>query len=643
MSKRLFILAWLLIYFISGAIAQKYIVYSMMGNIEVIENSKGRKLKLRDNLTPQTIIHIPERSCVVLFDEAGSRQYTLKQPCQKTVKAMIANSNNNIKTLTKSFLMFMRNQISGSGSTYAMNCSDPACVTRQLDVDETYKKELLVCGYADNYDSFYKQTNDEFTAFADNNYDDFNTFVETETNAFEKFRKEETAKFAEFVRKEWKNIPIERPVKKPVMEDLPPLTFPKADENKIYIKQNPVKIDIVVTPIEFIVPQQQPQPAIEIDIEYEKKNSVIQTLFNFKSFGTEYSVHLINEQKFHLISIKGDSLANALIRMSESDYNDVIVDVLDIRKKYKMCDWAYYCLLHDLGDAYFGQGTNEATLMTFYLLQQSGFQVRLATNNDILHILVGTRHFMYDRNYYKFNNINYFLMTGDGYDSMRICNVPYIGESIMSLMIDNPPVLEEKQNNARVIKSNRSNGLSLNVSVNQNLLDFYATYPTSEVDDNIMTRWAMYANTPLSESVKKQIYGDMRHQLEGKSQREQVQAILTLVQTGLQYEYDDSIWGGDRAFFAEETLHYPYADCEDRSILLTRLVRDLLGLDCILIYYPGHLASGVCFTEDVGGDFCEVDGKKFIVCDGTYIGSSVGSTMPCCKDLPVQAIILNKE
>lgn len=36
---------------------------------------------------------------------------------------------------------------------------------------------------------------------------------------------------------------------------------------------------------------------------------------------------------------------------------------------------------------------------------------------------------------------------------------------------------------------------------------------------------------------------------------------------GFVYEYDDKVWGGDSAFFAEESLYYPYYDCEGRFIL----------------------------------------------------------------------------
>ena len=88
----------------------------------------------------------------------------------------------------------------------------------------------------------------------------------------------------------------------------------------------------------------------------------------------------------------------------------------------------------------------------------------------------------------------------------------------------------------------------------------------------------MYANTPVEAEVKAQLYPQLEAQLKGLSQKEAVERILNWVQTGFEYEYDNKVWGHDRAFFAEETLFYPYCDCEDRSILLTRLVRDLLHL-----------------------------------------------------------------
>ena len=173
-------------------------------------------------------------------------------------------------------------------------------------------------------------------------------------------------------------------------------------------------------------------------------------------------------------------------------------------------------------------------------------------------------------------------------------------------------------------------------------MDFYSTYPTSFIGDDIMTRWAMYANTPMDAITSSLIYPQLRRQMEGLSQLEAVSRLLNMVQTGLEYEYDDKVWGGDRAFFAEESLFYPYCDCEDRSILLTRLVRDLLGLKCILVYYPGHLASAIEFSEgNVKGDYIMYKGHKYIIADGTYINAPMGKTMPEMDNATARMIVLD--
>ncbi len=169
-----------------------------------------------------------------------------------------------------------------------------------------------------------------------------------------------------------------------------------------------------------------------------------------------------------------------------------------------------------------------------------------------------------------------------------------------------------------------------------------------------MTRWANYANTPLEKGITSQLYPAMREKLEGRSKLDAVQQLLWWVQGTLDikrenpnqncflYAYDEDVWGADRALFGEECLFYPYCDCEDRAILLSHLVRDLVGLDVVLVYYPGHLAMAVHFPEDVPGDYINVNGRKFVVCDPTYIGSDVGETMPMVKGKGVNVILLKR-
>ena len=54
------------------------------------------------------------------------------------------------------------------------------------------------------------------------------------------------------------------------------------------------------------------------------------------------------------------------------------------------------------------------------------------------------------------------------------------------------------------------------------------------------------------------LYPSLKKTITGMSERDAVGIILNWVQTAFEYEYDDKVWGGDRAFFAQETLYYPY-------------------------------------------------------------------------------------
>ena len=214
---------------------------------------------------------------------------------------------------------------------------------------------------------------------------------------------------------------------------------------------------------------------------------------------------------------------------------------------------------------------------------------------------------------------------------LDVCRAAYPKEQSLSLFIPDAPLLQMPVDSAattRTITSYRYPDFSVKVKVNPNLIGFYDTYPSSFINGEFTSRWVMYANTPMDADIRNQVYPSLKRQLEGMTEWEKVSHLLDLVQTGLEYEYDDNVWGCDRTFFAEESLYYPFCDCEDRAILFTRLVRDLVGLDCVLVYYPGHLASAVHFTEQPGGTFYTHANKNYTICDPTYIHASVGMEMP---------------
>lgn len=343
--------------------------------------------------------------------------------------------------------------------------------------------------------------------------------------------------------------------------------------------------------------------------------------------------------KFNLTGTSQAAVADGWTRLSQPDYAALVADCMKQKQQLGLCDWAFMVFLESVARET-ASGQNSIAVMMTYLASQAGYNVRLASTNDgKLDMMYASQHLIFDRPYLSMDGVTYYAYSTNS-NSYKLCQSKFKTETGLSLWIPQLPQVNKVISDTRTVQSKKYPEFRLNSSVNKNLISFYSTYPTSCLSSNAVSRWAMYANAPISDHVRQNLYPQLRSLISGMSQLEAVQRILNWIQTGFVYEYDDKVWGGDRAFFPEESLYYPYCDCEDRSILLTRLVRDLLGLKCLLVYYPGHLAAAVNFPTEVSGDYIVHGGKRFTITDPTYIGAPVGRTMPDMDNSTAKIILL---
>lgn len=455
-------------------------------------------------------------------------------------------------------------------------------------------------------------------------YEDFKKSAHQNYNSF---RDECNQKYADFLRTAWDWYQGEAPLSIPKEKNpVPPRPYEPIDENPIAVEPTPVQ------PVE---PMSQPKPISPI-----RENPNPEDIpFPVKFYGTTSEIRLPEVAKSKLRDASPNSLGNAWEALCTEEMNNAIRDCLETRIRYNLCDWAYLQFLQAMASQYCSD-TNTATLLAAFLYCQSGYQMRLGEDKGKLVMLIGSDHYIYEMPYYIIDGAAFYPL-GETSNQLRICNANFEGETPLSLYINDEQLLGPELSVDRSIKSKRFPEVEATSKVPVELIKFFNEYPTSAAYNNPLTRWAMYANTPLAEKTKDQLYPALKKSIEGDSKLEAANKLLNWVQTGFVYEYDDKVWGHDRAFFAEETLYYPYADCEDRSILYSRLIRDLLGLDVALIYYPGHLATAVKFDTEVQGDAMIIDGKRFIVCDPTYIGAPVGKQMPGLEYDKAEAILLS--
>ena len=409
-----------------------------------------------------------------------------------------------------------------------------------------------------------------------------------------------------------------------------------AEQKKKQQEKQSKPIEAVVVPVVLTVPP-QPKPVNPI---VENKVSMATSDFDF--YGTPMKVRWGNAEKFKLNGTSKKDISDAFLELTDKGYTNLVHDCLELRKEYKLCDWAYYKMLQNIAEKACGKGTNEAIFLQGVLLNQSGYQIRFALeDNSKLHIMSRMDGFPYDRGYLTADGKLFFLMDGCKAKNLTVCDAAYPGEQMMSLAVAEQPDLKKDLSDKRTVISRFVN-VSADMQMNKNLMDFYTDYPTSYDGKDMMTRWAYYANTPVSSEVKDEVYPQLKQQIGNAPKLMAANMLLNWVQMGLTYAYDEKVWGHDRAFFAEESLFYPFCDCEDRSILFSHLIRDLLDLDVVLVYYPGHLYTAVCFNEDVTGDYIMVNGRKFTVADPTYYNANVGKTMSKMDNSKAKVILLKR-
>lgn len=520
---------------------------------------------------------------------------------------------------------------------------------------------------------------------------DFEDFKNKARREYSDFRKKALAEYAQFVREAWEEFGAEPPVDIPKEEKVEPMVTPEFEEETAswfsklfgFGKKDPqeeaakkakkeareaekrakkeAKRKMREKTNDNLAIQQvvkapapapkQPQPLSEVVPVPEKANDYMA----FEVFGTPCKVRIGNNCHVRLTGLSGDEVADAITEFTKPQFDNLLYDCLQERKKHQFSDWAYYQMLLALTDKFYGKHTNEGTLVMGFLYSQSGYKMRFAHDNSKLYIIVASQYNIFKKSFFYVDNECYYLLENVADDSkMSVCKAKFPKESPLSLQITAVQDFNYNPVSERTITSPKNPDFSFTIKPNKNYIDFFDTYPSSYTDNNFMTRWAMYANTPLDKNITSQLYPQMEQKLSGMSPLEKVQQLDWWVQGTIDirrenpnqgcflYAYDDDVWGGDRAFFGEETIFYPYCDCEDRSILLSHLVRDLVKLDVVLVYYPGHLAMAVHFPEEVLGDFITLDGRKFTIVDPTYVGSDVGESMPGCKEKGTTVILLER-
>lgn len=456
---------------------------------------------------------------------------------------------------------------------------------------------------------------DDFLREARNSYEQFKASGESEYNSF---REKANRDYEEFMRRPWQPHHSEPVVPLPPDPSPPPFVLP----DDMPVAPRRVPLDTVVSPVKV-----SPKPYPVCPIDEEPSADKPQTI-EIKLYGTPLKVRKPDMPHFRIGGVSERDFADAWRRLCDFKMNNLLRDCLDNRDSLDLSDWAYLRMLQKVASMLTPAGSNEEAMLTGFLLNQSGYNVRYAVDErGRLDVLFATGGCLFNKQYFHIEGLNYFPLRADAAKTVRICNVAYPQEQAIYMGIRSSQKLAYAPAKTRTISVHARPQLTLSVTPNANLIEFYNDMPDCSASAQPSSKWAMYANVPASPELERDLYPALRESVNGMNQRDAANLLMDVAET-FPYGYDSQIWGYDRAFFPDETWYYPYSDCEDHAIHFSRMVRDILRLRVVLVVYPNHLATAVHFTDgSATGDYIMIGSEKWIVCDPTIFYAPIGRTM----------------
>ena len=476
--------------------------------------------------------------------------------------------------------------------------------------------------YSQTFEDFKKKQNQELQKFKDQQEKEIAELSKGFDNYIDKADKE----FTEFLKKHWEEFEVFKGL------EIPELPKPK----KIPAFNARTSPELIPSKVLTSIPE------TEKDIEIRKKPKLpliqktespnfdkiddninfYETNINFE-FDRDLNIPAPNDINEKTISEWWD-------KAGKTNYNFLINQLLKQKNDFSLNDWAYYKLLQKVAEN-ISTSKNQSNLLHWFLLLRSGYKARVAFTGEKIVLLIPTKNQIFGKNFLTVNNERYYIMDASLTSSVYTYE-GNLGEAgrLIDFNIYQPLNFGNEIKSKIINFSLGEKDHHLDIKFNKNIILFYQDYPI--VDINV------YFNAVLSRDLKESIAEGLLPFIVDKNTEESIGFLLNFVQTSFEYKTDQEQFGKEKFFFPEEVFYYPFSDCEDRSVLFSYLVKELLNLEVVGLEYSGHIATAVHLPTAVNGDYIVYNNKKYVIADPTYINAPLGLTMPKYKNMKAKII-----
>ena len=450
--------------------------------------------------------------------------------------------------------------------------------------------------------------------------------VQQQKMEFQQYKDERDREFTDFLKKQWKETgllkglvrdekpkPVVMPVARPE-----PIKLPVIKPKHVQPEATPLDKPVDVRPVPAPVPEPVKPAPLPVQVQQGGRARV-------DFFGSKIDFYYAPELKRTIPGrINETVVSNFWSELGKADYEPLLGQVNKQSEALLLNDWGYLILVHRLSREIYPSSANRQALFTWFVLTKAGYQSRIAYDAYRVYLLMPSRHQIYDTPFFTFDKQRYYAVSLDGSHHKPARVYTYEGHypgavEKLDMRLNNKAARGDHASTRALRFDYGGKHYVVDIEYEKSRVDFLNTYPQLDLE--------LYFDSKVGETTASPLLKQLSVAIEEMEEQEAVNFLLRFVQTSLKYKTDDAQFGRENYLFPEETVYYPYSDCEDRSVLFAWLVRRLLGLEVIGLNYPGHVATAVLMKQSTG-DYVVHDGKRFTVTDPTYINARAGMTMP---------------
>lgn len=323
-----------------------------------------------------------------------------------------------------------------------------------------------------------------------------------------------------------------------------------------------------------------------------------------------------------LADVSEKQVANGWRELSSANFNPFLNTCRQFANEMNLNDWGSYLLYQYIArQEYALFSEREQTLLLFYLFSNSGYRVKIGrTEAASLVLLMPFQEEVYKCPFVRMGTEKYYIHSKGKERPDKL----YSFDADFPKAVKKTSLAIQKELRFPLLADTRSyrGKYPTTRTFNKHATDYYATWPLCDL--------SVYFRSVPSAGFGPEIDQWIRPHLENKSPFDRVRWLLDFVQHQFIHKPDKEVHGSEKYYFPEELFVYPYADCEDLSVLLTWLIRRYCSLEVLTLYYQEHVAVAVEQIAGYNGELFVYQDKKYFICDPSYKGAAPGSVIPAC-------------